>query len=99
MGGLIVNDFAENHNIYNVTMTDADTEYGQALPVNTKRYMIQCRGLYDIKLAYTNGESGTTYITIPAGGNKWDDIMQAGVLTLYFQCAEAGQVAEIEAWS
>lgn len=85
--------------IYNVTMTSADTEYSQAMPANCKKFCIKCRGEYDIKLAFTENESGTTYITIPSGQCYWDDLIRDASLTLYFQCATAGQVAEITAWN
>jgi len=85
--------------IYNVTMTNAGTEYSQALPSNTKKFLIKCRGSYDIKLAFTSGQSGTNYVTVPSGMSYWEDFIQPSALTLYFQCASAGQVAEIIAWS
>ena len=85
--------------IYNVTMTNANTEYSQALPANTKKFLIKCRGSYDIKAAFASGESGTTYVTIPAGSALCETLIVAASLTLYFQCATAAQVAEIVAWS
>ena len=85
--------------IYNVTMTTANTEYSQALPSNTKKLLVKCRGAYDIKVALTTGESGTNYITVPAGSALCETLIVAASLTLYFQCATAAQVAEIIAWS
>lgn len=85
--------------IYNVTMTLADTEYSQALPADTKKFLIKCRGAYDLKVAFASGESGTTYITIPANTALCETLLVASSLTLYVQCATAGQVAEIIAWS
>jgi len=85
--------------IYNVTMTNADTEYSQALPTDCKKLLVKCRGGYDIKLAFASGESGTNYITIPSGSALCETLIKAASLTLYFQCATAGQVAEIVAWS
>jgi len=85
--------------LYNVTMTSANVEYSQAMPGNCKKFTVKCRGEYDIKLAFTLAESGTTYITIPSGQNYWDDLIRDVVLTLYFQCATAAQVVEIVAWN
>lgn len=85
--------------IYNVTMTTANTEYSQALPSQTKKFTVKCRGKYDVKLAFTAEASGTTYITIPSGLCYWDDLIRDAVLTLYFQCATAAQVVEIVAWN
>lgn len=85
--------------LYNVTMTLADTEYSQVLPSQTKKFCIKCRGEYDIKLAFTAEASGTTYLTVPSGQCYWDDLVRDAVLTLYFQCGTAAQVAEITAWN
>ena len=85
--------------VYNVTMTNANTEYSQALPANTKKFLIKCRTAYDIKVCFTSGASGTTYLTVPAGSAYCETLIQPAVLTLYFQCATAAQVAEIVAWS
>jgi hypothetical protein len=82
---------------YNVTMTNADTEYSQDLPDGTKKFLVKCRGLYDIKLANVESESGTKYITISAGMIYWEDEVNC-TLTLYFQCATAGQICEIVTW-
>lgn len=90
---------AATHNIYNVTMTLANTEYSQALPANTKKFTIKCRSYNDVKLCFTALASGVTYITIPAGMTYWDDLINPATLTLYFQCPIAARVIEIVAWS
>jgi hypothetical protein len=83
---------------YNKIMTLANTEYSQKLPEGTKKFLVKCRGDFDIKLATVESESGTNYITIPAGQTYWEDDVNTN-LTLFFQCAEAAQVAEIAVWS
>lgn len=85
--------------IYNVTMTNASTEYSQALPANTRKFLIKCRTGYDIQVCFANGQSGTTYLTVPAGFSYGEDQINDASITLYFQCATAGQVAEIVAWA
>lgn len=86
--------------IYNLTLTSANTEYSQALSAKTKKVLIRERsGGSDIKLAYTSGESGTNYITIPASTSKWLDSVYLRGRTLYMQCADAGKVVEIEEWA
>jgi len=85
--------------VYNVTMTNAATEYSQALPANTRKLMIKCRGSYAIRVCFASGESGTKYVTVLANQSYWEDGIKATSLTLYFQCDTAGQVAEIVAWS
>ena len=83
--------------IYNVTMTLADTEYSQATRAGLTKLLVQNRGLYDTKLSFTNGESGTNYITIKGGMVYFEDMVDGG-RTLYFQCATAGQILEIIGW-
>lgn len=83
----------------NVTMTSADTEYSHALSSDTKRFMVQCRGSYDVLLAFVSEQSGTTYITIKSGQNYWEDALDLTGITLYFQCATAAQILEILEWS
>ena len=92
-------DHGDTPVIYNVTMTNANTEYSQALPANTKKFLIKCRGAYDIKVCFTSSGSGTLYVTVPSGTSYWEDAIQPSSITLYFQCATAAQVAEIVAWS
>lgn len=84
--------------IYNLTLTSANTEYSQALPNNAQKVMIKCRTSFPMKLAYTSGESGTTYFTIPADQTYWDDNINT-VQTVYLQSTQAGIVAEIMVWT
>ena len=90
---------ANTTTIYNLTLTNADTEYSQALPANTKKYMIGCRTANAMKLAFTSGQSGTTYFTIPANRYYWEDMIDTPSLTIYLQSPTAGVVAEIIAWT
>jgi len=83
--------------IYNKTMTLANTEYSQAIPYGTVKIMVQNRGAYDTKITYTNGASGTNYMTLKAGMVYYDDMVDVA-RTLYFQCPTAAQVLEIMAW-
>lgn len=84
--------------IYNKTMTDADTEYSQALSSGCIAFLIKCRGDYAIKLAFVENASGTTYITVPAGQSYYEEGLWLNGVTLYIQCATAAQVAEIIEW-
>ena len=87
--------------VYNVAMTNADTEYSQALPKNTRKVLFKLRGSSAaLKYAYESTESGTKYITIPAGGgSKYLEgifLDLTSPITLYFQSPTASQVLEIE---
>lgn len=86
---------------FNVNIAVPDTEYSFKVPSNTKYLLIKGRsGLVDIKMAYTEGESGTSYITIPASSTKTmtgTDRETMSDIILYFQ-ATSTEVVEIETW-
>ena len=87
--------------IYNVTMTDANTEYSQALSANTKKFSIHLRDFTAFRFAYASGKVAaptTPYLTVPAGGEKSEELIQPASLTLYFASSDAGKIAEIEEW-
>ena len=84
--------------IYNLELTDANTEYSQALPANTVKYALQCRSADDIKLSFTAGESGSKYITVHSGKSFSDVIVSGSPPTLYLQAETAGVVVEVVAW-
>ena len=85
--------------VYNVTMTDANTEYSQAL-TNVKSLMFQCRGDYDIRYAFVSGQVATPtepYMTLKAGAVYSEQNFDgAADFTVYFACGTAGQTVEIE---
>jgi len=87
---------------YAVTMTNANTEYSQALPANTKKFRIHLRDWTGFRLAYETGKVATPtdpYETIPDGAEKYEEELNLASHTLYFASAAAGKTAEIEAWS
>jgi len=87
--------------IINLAMAIKDTEYSQVIPNGTTKLLIRSRNSNDIKLSYTDGESGTKFITIPAGSTgKWIEALELNGKTLYMQYAdgESADVAEIEIW-
>ncbi len=89
----------EKANIYNITLAVANTERIQAITTNARKIFIRERtGLALLKLAYTAGQSGTNYVTIPIGGSKAIDGVFLQGLTLYLQSPTAGVVVEIEEW-
>lgn len=84
--------------IYNVSVPLANTEVSQALSPSTKQFLIKVRGNATLKVAYTLGESGTNYITIPKGSV----LVETGLDftgTIYFQCDQASQTVEIREWT
>jgi len=89
---------ATTPNEYNITMTNADTEYSQALPSGTKAIQFQCRGDYDIRYSFTAGKVATPtapYFTLKAGCAAQEDNLNLSGKTIYFACSTAGQVVEL----
>jgi len=85
--------------IYNDTMTLANTEYSRAIPAGARKILFKERsGGSTVLYAFTSGESGTNYITLPASASKYLEMAGLSGKTLYFQCPDAGKVLEIEVW-
>lgn len=83
--------------IYNVEVTSANTEFFQVLNDSTKRFTIKARESAKLQLAYSFGDSGTTFVTIPRGAVYSEDNMSFSG-TLYFQSDRAGVTVEIIEW-
>ena len=93
-----MNSVVAKTNTYNVTCTNADTEYSQALPYQTSYFFIKCRqDNAELKFCEVSGASGTNFTTIPAGGFYWEYGKRSGSTTLYFQTPVAGTIVEIKA--
>lgn len=86
--------------IYNLTLTLANTEYSQELPIRSSRVQIQPRQDNDIKVAFESGKSGAEYFTVKGGMNyfEWEMMNSTGKTTVYAQSATAGTVVEILVW-
>ena len=87
--------------IFNVTMTAANTEYSQALPANTKRFLIQTRDQSAFRLAFESGRVAAPtepYLTVTTQPYPEEDI-KPSQLTLYFASGSTGKVVEIIAWT
>lgn len=81
--------------IFNVSCPVAGTEYSQALPANTKCFMIKARKNSRIDFGYASGLS--TFVTIPPG-NSFEDKNLYSAQTVYFECSLADEVVEIVAY-
>ncbi len=87
---------------YNVTLTNANTEYSQALPSNCRAFSFRCRTAFDVRFAYVTGKvagPASPYQTLKANAEYWKEKVRPTTLTLYLASSEAGVIAEIEAWS
>ena len=86
---------SENIKISNPTCTLADTEYNLVLTDNLKQLIIKCRGAAALKIAFTENQSGTAFISIPKGCVfTLSDLNLIGK-TLYFQASLAATQLEI----
>lgn len=90
--------------VYNVTLTDAGTEYSQALPDGCKHFSIQCRTAFDVRFAFETGKVATPtapYATVKSGGayTSPEKLCYDGTGTLYLASSQAAVVVEIVAWS
>lgn len=84
--------------IYNVTCTLANTEYSQVLNTGAKKITIRCRDNAKLQIAFTSGDSGILYMSIPNGCTfSEDELLFSG--TLYFQASKPNVVVEILEWT
>ena len=90
-------------NIYNVTCTNANTEYSQELPPNTRSLAIQSRTAVDVRVAFVTGKVATPtapYFTMKADGAlALQDLQLTDGAIIYVGTATAGTVVEIVAGS
>lgn len=87
-----------------VTMTNANQEYSQALPANTKVVTWRPRSDVDIRYSFVAGRVGTAsptgpYMTLRAGEVFNERNLNLAALTLYIATVAAGTIIEIETWS
>lgn len=81
--------------IYNVTVGTANTEFSQALPANTKRFLLKSRNSAKIDFYYSSGATET--LTINPGFSFEDSNFYVGQ-TVYFKCSKP-DVVEIVAYT
>lgn len=88
--------------IYNVTMTNANTEYSQALSANTKKFLIATRDRTAFRLAFVTGKVATPtepYLTVAANEIYFEDLLNFTSKTIFFASASAGKSIEIMEWT
>jgi len=104
-GGSTINpaEMATTPVLYAKTLTVADTEYSQALPAGTKKFLFHCRDLTSvIRYAFVTGKVATPtdpYGTLQPGVAYNEDFIKLAATTLYLASSSAGAVVEITAWS
>lgn len=91
--------------IYNVTCTNANTEYSQALPSNTKKVVISIQdGLSanNYRVAFATGKVATPtapYLKFNQSVEYSTPDMYMSSGTIYFASSLAGVVAQVECWT
>ncbi len=99
--GLMVS-FGVTPEIFNVDLTDADTEYSQVLPAYTKKFSVKERNGNAFRLAFAADLVATPnepYLAILANQTYYEDLVFAQGLTIYFAAPVAARVIEIIAWT
>jgi hypothetical protein len=88
--------------IYNVDMDDADTEYEQALPSGTKKFMVFTADRSAFRIAFETGKVATPtapYLPIDAKEVYYEDGVNLTGVTVYFASSSTGKVAVVVAWT
>jgi hypothetical protein len=90
--------------IYNVTLTNANTEYSQVLPAGTTNFDIQARTDVAVRFAFTAGKvagSVAPYATMKAGAPYTSVFVTqaAGVPVIYLASGTPGTIIEIVAYT
>ncbi len=93
---------ATTSNTYNETMTLADTQYSQALPAGTKKFIVKTRDGTAFRIAFVTGKVAAPtepYTTIDANVAWNEDGLNLTGITMYFACGSAGKIVELQCWS
>ncbi len=77
-------DAPTNVTFFNVAVGTPATEESQALPANTKEFIIRSRGKAKIQLAYATGDTGSLFVTIEKNG-VYNDSNFYPAQTLFFE--------------
>jgi len=88
--------------IYNVMLTNANTEYSQALPAGTKKFTVKERNGNTFRLAFETGRVAAPtepYLTVLSNQVYWEDHVYLTGVTLYLAAPVGGRVIEIVAWT
>jgi hypothetical protein len=90
--------------IYNLTLTNANTEYSQAMPANCRGFEFQARTDVEVRYAFVTGKVATPiapYNTLKIGDYYYSYPLNQGASpsTLYFASATAAVVMCMIAWT
>lgn len=88
--------------VTNLVITTHQVEQSFALPTDTRKLQISCRGSADdLQIAFIAGDSILKFITIPAGSTYTVDqlYLHGGILVFITSKANDGVTAEILSYS
>lgn len=91
----IVQTVTTTPTIFNITAAVANTEYSQALPANTKKFILSSRNSAKITFYYSPGATETLTIN-PGFGFEDNNFYTAQ--TIYFKCSKS-DVIEVVAYT
>jgi hypothetical protein len=84
--------------IANLSVPTSGVEQSYALPASTREFMLKARGFSTVQFAYTSGDSGTDYISLPPGCIFTDKDLPTSV-TIYYQTSKSGETVEVLSWT
>lgn len=90
---------ATTPSFFNVVTVVSGTEYSQALPADTRSFLIRTRENATTRFSFTSGGTNTTYIEMPPGSSYEKDNLKLASSTIYFQTNVSGATVEILAWT
>lgn len=85
--------------VANVSMQNLNTEYSYLLTPGTTRVLFKTRNNGLLRFTFQAGQSGTNYISVPAGTSYTLDSIDPSVsLTIYFQSDKNNETLEVISW-
>ena len=84
--------------INNLSMSTGGTEYSQALPSNTKSFLVRIREHAKVEVRYAS--ASTEFMTLEAGSVYTEEFLSGtSNITLYLKSQRDNIVAEIVSWT
>ena len=84
--------------IFNVELTEANTEYAFALPDGARSFLFKTRTPeHPLKVSFEQGKSGSVFMTFYKTGLSEENIL-ARSQVLYFQSPISGCIVEVLIW-
>lgn len=87
--------------IFNVSISETNKEYEQAIPDGTVKISMQCRTSVDVRHSYETGKVGTPtapYSTMKADNVYYEDGLNTKNLKIYLASSTGSIVVEIITW-